>query len=1087
MNRHSIPGVGLASILGLGTFGTPCPAQSSIPQRVLPAPESSELPLVFSEPLLALGDPKGAQASDDLKGLRQALAEMQKGQTSPEVSPLLRFLEAHPASPWRASVLANLADVYRRQGLFGKAMEAATLAWEWSRTNPHPNAVPVGDQAAGALLDLFTRVGNRDRLKGLFTQLQVRPLRGSAAQKAISAKRMYWKMVNQPETSFQCGPMALASIAPYRGHEPLEPRRPQEARSIDKGTSLAQNLEWGTHWQLGLQAAKRDPGAEVLLPAVVHWKTGHYSALVEARNGFYRMLDPTYGEDLWISAQTLDEEATGFALVSWGTLPKGWRAVEKAEAETVWGKGDVGLGPNDGPFPGDDLRPLYVSSGRAEYGIYPGYSSLTVKDRALGYQPPRGFPVRFELRYHQRFAHQPQSFRQAHVGPNWSFNWSSYLEDEPNQPLGAVRVITAEGGQHTFTGFDPRTGGFTPQLRTREHLARTGPAAYERRFADGSREVFGYSNGASFPRRVFLTQRIDAAGNALTFTYDAQGRLATLADPLGQVSRLAYGDKADAFRVTQVTDPFGRSATLEYTPDGQLAKVTDAAGLSYAYTYGPDAASPEAPTDFLRAMKTPYGTYAFSTKEEGMVRWLEVLDPMGGKERVEFHNDVKEVKSWDDVLPPPGSNNQYLDLRNSYVWDRKAMALHPGDFNKAEILHYIHGATMSVLSSLLECEKKPLENRVWYRYPGMLNNVSQGIGSQPSQVGRTLAKGVFEIRTATFNEWGNPLQTTDSTGRIRRFRYSPDGLDLLEIREGEGPAAKVLRTTTYNTQHQPLSVTETDGTTRHFTYNAFGQLTGIQGPKGKGVTFRYDPQGTLRDIAEGGSRLEFTYDATGRIRTLAKDGKKPTTLAYDALDRLLKATYPDGTKEAWTYDHYDVTSIRDRQGRASRLRYDALRRLVRLEGPQTWTLGWSPVGGLLSLQEGGKPATTWERDLQDRLTTKTQPDGARREVTYDPAGRATWREAGRPKSSKGKRPPLEETQAPASWQAQDIIRFFQAGADRLATGDLLSEGEKSLPPLVPPTTDQVQTYLRAKATGRDPLGTWLWLHPLVAPLQALKP
>ena len=64
---------------------------------------------------------------------------------------------------------------------------------------------------------------------------------------------------------------------------------------------------------------------EVVVPSVVNWKIGHYGALIKKAGDRYLLQDstfaPTYGREIWISKQALDEETSGYFLVASGTLP----------------------------------------------------------------------------------------------------------------------------------------------------------------------------------------------------------------------------------------------------------------------------------------------------------------------------------------------------------------------------------------------------------------------------------------------------------------------------------------------------------------------------------------------------------------------------------------------------------------------------------------------------------------------------------------------------------------------------------------------------------------------------------------------
>src|SRR5205814_10459384 len=173
---------------------------------------------------------------------------------------------------------------------------------------------------------------------------------------------------------------------------------------------------------------------------------------------------------------------------------------------------------------------------------------------------------------------------------------------------------------------------------------KTGAATYERRRSDGSKEVFGLSSGAtSYPRQIFLTQMVDAAGNAVTIGYDASFRVTTITDALGQVTNVSYELPGDPLKITKVTDPFGRFATFEYT-NGQLTRITDEIGIQSQFTYTTG-------TDSIDSLTTPYGMTTFVSGQNGTNRWIEMTDPLGGKERVEYRDQAPGISATDPVAP----------------------------------------------------------------------------------------------------------------------------------------------------------------------------------------------------------------------------------------------------------------------------------------------------------------------------------------------------------------------------------------------------------------------------------------------------
>ena len=167
-----------------------------------------------------------------------------------------------------------------------------------------------------------------------------------------------------------------------------------------------------------------------------------------------------------------------------------------------------------------------------------------------------------------------------------------------------------------YSGYSSKTLAFTPETLDASVLVRTNasPITYERRLADGGREVYAQPDGAAlFPRKVFLTQIFDAAGNVVNLIYDRQLRLASIQDSSGRATTVSYELAGQPLLVTRITDPFGRSAKLDYDVKGRLSQFTDVDGLTSQFTY--DASS------LINSMTTPYGTTKFAFGETGVYRW----------------------------------------------------------------------------------------------------------------------------------------------------------------------------------------------------------------------------------------------------------------------------------------------------------------------------------------------------------------------------------------------------------------------------------------------------------------------------------
>src|SRR6185295_16812317 len=123
--------------------------------------------------------------------------------------------------------------------------------------------------------------------------------------------------------------------------------------------------------------------------------------------------------------------------------------------------------------------------------------------------------------------------------------------------------------------------------------------------------------------------------------------------------------------------------------------------------------------------------------------------------------------------------NKYLWYRNTYVWDEITYAAHSTDYSKAKIYHWLHTPlSTSAAAAVLESERSPLENRVWYAYPGQSGAVGVapeaflGTHDQPSHIGRVLDDGTTQLSTYEYNSFGKVTRETDPVGRTFSYVYA---------------------------------------------------------------------------------------------------------------------------------------------------------------------------------------------------------------------------------------------------------------------------------------------------------------------------
>jgi RHS repeat-associated protein len=961
-------------------------ARATIEFPANPSAEDFLRARVFEEPLV----PLGSEASPtENAALATALVNYAKRTTPDDFSSLTEFLQKHKRSPWNAALLTGLGLEYYNSAYYSRALDAWTCAWALSKDATNAQGKAVADRAVGELAYMYARLGRMTELESLLKSVEDRVFVGSATEKIDGAREGLWNMKNRPEISFRCGPLALHRIKMTTGPQPSATMAIFESVSTQKGLSLSQVAELSKKIGLNYQMAFRENGGDFIVPSVLHWKVDHYAAIIRREGDRYLLQDPTFRNDVWATSQALEAETSGYFVVPSGPLPKGWRKVESVEGGKVWGKGQVSNNdpkpfcPNDPKTGGGSCKGMAVSS------VHLMLVNLNLNDEPVGYSPPVGPSVKFIVRYNHRDAFQPATFTYGNFGSKWTHDWLSYINDNPQSPSADVNCYMRGGGVRTFTSFNTNTQTYAYEQYDQALLKRVAPANYEMTFRDGSKLVFSRSDGSvGTSRKVFLTQVLDPFGNTVTLTYDGSLRITGITDAIGQTTTLTYGKTNDIYKITKVTDPFGRFASFDYDNLGRLTNITDVIGLTSRFTY-------ETTSDFINALITPYGTNTFLRGGAGTTRWIETTYADGSRDRVEFNQSTTIGISASD---PPNSVpkgvsafNQYLYYRNTYYWSRSACAVAYGDYTKARIYHWLHTPDLATCSGILESTKEPLEGRVWYDYPGQTNAVFVSESRLPKHVGRVLDDTTTQLYTYGYNGFGNVTNIVDPLGRTFSYVYANNGIDLLETRMTRAGKNELLFSATYNTQHLPLTTVDAAGQTNSFTYNARGQLLTETNPKNETTSYTYDTNGYLvavdGPLSGTNDTVTATYDAFGRTRTKTDVSGYTLTLDHDALDRIMRMTFPDGTFDQITYHRLQPSVVRDRAGRETLLEYDPLGQLSKRTDPlgRVTQFQWCRCGSMKSLTDAMGRTTRWHTDVQGRLTDKEYGDGSKVLYNYENA------------------------------------------------------------------------------------------------------
>ncbi len=641
-----------ASVTDSGT-GSPSSRPETkkiVPNRTLPnvtppdlhvhfsdTPTASELThaRVLVEPLRPIFTP----TDEESRALARAIERYASDTSDHRGDDLEAFATGPTLKAWRPSLLANVATLRAQEGYYSRAARMWDEAWDAARYGESRDAHAVADYAIGKRLVQASTFGQVSVLEQRLKELDSRPVGSNAAHDISVARESFSALVHVHDQMFFSGPEALKAWLSAKGTPGAQALKTiDEYRPPHEGTSLTDLNDLAHRAGASMTMRRMDPSSDVPVPSIVHFRSDHYTAVIAKEGDRYRLRDIALGGELVISAAAMRDEMSGYVLVAAGIASSTGRSVSAVEGQSVFGHCAPGSPQDDdkcpcrrggggGPGPG----------GMPSYTLHPMTASLLLDDIPLAYTPARGPALDFQLRYNQR-AYSHANAIYGDVGPRWRYDWVSYVTDNNTlitAPYYYTTVTLRGEGSETYDG--GTTGERTHwKSRVRFQQMSFDPPRYERRLADGTVEVYEFADrAASLPsRNIYLTQVIDPQGQSITFTYDAQVRLVAVTDAVGQVTTLDYQDPSDPTRLTKVTDPFGRFATLAYNAAGQLTSITDAIGMTSRFAY--DA------TDFIVAMTTPYGTTTFknldvTTGGTLAYRAVEVSDPEGGRERIEYH------------------------------------------------------------------------------------------------------------------------------------------------------------------------------------------------------------------------------------------------------------------------------------------------------------------------------------------------------------------------------------------------------------------------------------------------------------------
>jgi len=467
-------------------------------------------------------------------------------------------------------------------------------------------------------------------------------------------------------------------------------------------------------------------------------------------------------------------------------------------------------------------------------------------------------------------------------------------------------------------------------------------------------------------------------------------------------------------------------------------------------------------------MTTPYGTSTFSFTEwgsgTGYGRFVEATDPRNWTERVLYSNGIPPSYVHDNTRDEDGNPdwsgdeeirptvvgadtsgtvlaaeqttqslaaNNMLHWGSTWYWNKEAYGYHPpGDpsnpggnpgspyenFEKARHTHWMTTSFGTVALGVPASTRGAdaagyrsfniYENQVNARQLVDSSRVIKSVQRVRNEAGTV----VDRLTQTAYNAAGALEQVTDPRGRITKYEYDTNGIDLRFIKQLEGVAGwKVLTEHIYGgtgaVPHKPTTIKNASGDATTYEYNSYGQLKLEINAKGEKTRTNYDANGFLTSVEKTDPAnaaawvTVYTVNSRDSFKRVSSDTDAlgyTKTYLYDALNRIERIDHPNpggsAVKEEFFYTNNGVPSAKiielgryvDKNNATTRYYYNGNRQLskVRDNLSQEVEYEYCRCGHMKLLIDERDKQTQWAFDLNGRVTEKTFADGTKIKYGY---------------------------------------------------------------------------------------------------------
>ncbi len=510
------------------------------------------------------------------------------------------------------------------------------------------------------------------------------------------------------------------------------------------------------------------------------------------------------------------------------------------------------------------------------------------------------------------------------------------------------------------------------------------------------------------------------AGHTTIFSYDPKNNLVKVVDANGHTTMYSHDTNGN---IMQTTDALGNVTRIKYNSFGQvLDSVSPVAGQHYQYdSYGDQTAASDSSGDteqiaYSAANGLPNKVSdangnSVLTSYDPANHVISVTDPLQDKVSYTYNSVGLKASATDADGNTTNyvydANNRLTMVKNpdktavQYNYDANGNLLQQVD-EEGHITSYAYNDNNQVLKVT-----DAAGHRTRYTYDGAGNVMSRtDADGHVALYAYDANNHLLEIKYTdgsfvkyAYDNVGNRLSMTDATGKssyvydkLNRLITFTDaaGHTLHMSYDGNGNLSRLtypdgrIAYYSYNQNDKLAKVTDWAKRTSTYSYDKAGNLVELQLPNHVVTTYVYNLANQLTEVKNTGpngviSDFQYALDAVGNRTGIAASGsaveRGKTFYAYDSMQHLISARYPDGSQVKYVYDkdgnRSSMTTIQAGSiPVVTTYTYDATDQLTQIQTGQTiTTLTYDANGDQTGSVQNGTNRITYRYNAQGELAS----------------------------------------------------------------------------------------------------------------------